>query len=487
MGKALLYAAPPILLWSAVLGRLPAVRRRPDDLVLRGYWLAMLTLAGAVTVTIPPVQQAIDRAAGVPDLALLLRHCLALGCACAAQMFLLYASYSPISASPRVRRQVWVMAGTVSAMAVLFAAGKVHREPFDILGGHRVGWLVLLYWLLWLGYEGLALANATRLLGRWARLSDDVLLPSGLRLISVGAAVGLGYVGYHLVILASLFGWPPRYLLGDQQLVIQGLTIASQALLVVGLTLPAWGPRVGLPRLLEWVGQYRALRRLYRLWRELCQALPGVALEPPTGVWRDRLRLRDLAFWLHRRVGEIRDAQLRLRPWRDPRAARTAEELGRQADLDGEDLAAVVEAATLTAAAQLRMRAASIGEQVARQAGLNGEDVAEEAMDGPDALGVSPLEKVVEAATRAAAVPTTADRQPVTGAWAAAAGPGGGGLDSESAWLGKVASARRSRVVRIVIAGQEVAHRPLLQRSAEDAARAVAEHLAAEVVGDGDR
>jgi hypothetical protein len=352
MGKALLYGAPPALLWAAVIGKLPAVRRRPNDPVLRGYWLAMLSLAGAVTVIIPPVQLAIDRASGVTDLALLLRHTLALCTGCAAQAFLLYSSYPQAQADPKVRRQVWALLATLLAMAALFWVGKAHHDEFDLLRGNTITWPVLLYWLLWLGYMGSALVNAARLLGRWARLSSgNVLLSRGLRLISVGAAIGLGYVGYHLVILAaSRFGWPPRHLLGDPQLIIQGLTIASQLCLVVGLTMPAWGPRVGLPKLLRWVDQYRGLRRLYPLWRELCEAFPEVALEPPTGVWRDRRRLRGLEFWLTRRIGEIHDAQLALRPYRDPEVAAAAARLGRQAGLDDVDLRALVEAASLAGA-----------------------------------------------------------------------------------------------------------------------------------------
>jgi hypothetical protein len=352
MGKALLYGAPPALLWAAVIGKLPAVRRRPNDPVLRGYWLAMLSLAGAVTVIIPPVQLAIDRASGVTDLALLLRHTLALCTGCAAQAFLLYSSYPQAQADPKVRRQVWALLATLLAMAALFWVGKAHHDEFDLLRGNTITWPVLLYWLLWLGYMGSALVNAARLLGRWARLSSgNVLLSRGLRLISVGAAIGLGYVGYHLVVLAaSRFGWPPRHLLGDQQLIIQGLTIASQLCLVVGLTMPAWGPRVGLPKLLRWVDQYRGLRRLYPLWRELCEAFPEVALEPPTGVWRDRQRLRGLEWRLPRRVGEMRDVQLRLRPYLDSQVAEAAATLGRTAGLEGEELGAVVEAASLAAA-----------------------------------------------------------------------------------------------------------------------------------------
>jgi Family of unknown function (DUF6545) len=352
MGKALLFATPPIMLWAAVLGRLPALRRRPNDPVLRAYWLAMLSLAAAVTVLIPPVQLAVDRTVGVTDLALLLRHILALGCACAAQAFLLYSSYPQAAADPKVRRQVWALVATLTAMAALFTVGQAHHEVFD-LQGHHDGPVrpVLLYWLLFLGYLGLALVNATRLLWRWAGLTDQVLLRGGLRLVAAGAAVGLGYVGYHLAYLAAdQLGWPPRHLLGDQQLIVQGLTLASNLLLVVGLTMPAWGPRVGLPRLLRWAGRYRAHRRLYPLWRDLCQAVPDRALMPPQPRWRDALTMRSIGFALHRRVIEIRDTRLVLRLYLDPGVAVTASTLGRRAGLDGEDLQAAVEAASLAAA-----------------------------------------------------------------------------------------------------------------------------------------
>lgn len=475
MGKALLYATPPLLLWSAVLGRVPAIRRRPNDLVLRAYWLALLCLAAAVTVLIPPVQLAVDRRAGVTSLALLVGQSLALGCATSAQAFLLYSSSAPDEAQPRVRRQVWLLVGTLIAMAVLFAVGRTQHATFDLFSGDVTAWPAVLFWLLYLSILGLALVNAVRLIWRWrwASLSDRAdrdLLRVGLGLLTAGAAVGLVYVGYHLVFLvASQRGQAQR--LGDPQLVTQGLSGASVALIVAGFTLPAWGPRLGLVRWLRWVGRYFAHRRLYPLWRTLWRAVPSIALEPPSAWWRDALTLRGgVTFRLQRRCVEIRDGQVKLRPWRDPRAASTAQELGRRAGLDGEALEAVVEAATLLAAAQLRRRAAAIGEKLGRQAGLDGEA----------------LEKVIVAATRAAAAPAHADGQPTGGEPGAAAGPGGGDLDSENAWLGKVATARRSRVVHTVLARQRALRRPLLQRSAEQAAAAV-EHLAAAAVADGDR
>jgi hypothetical protein len=157
------------------------------------------------------------------------------------------------------------------------------------------------------------------------------------------------YVGYDLVFLAASQLGQTQWL-GDQQLIIQGLSVTSVLLMVVGFTMPRWGPRVGLPRLLRWARRYRAHRRLYPLWRDLCKVFPDVALVHPTTWWRDAVAVQDLGFALHRRVIELRDARLRLRPHLDPEVVKTATVLGRQASLAGEELHAVVVAASLAAA-----------------------------------------------------------------------------------------------------------------------------------------
>jgi hypothetical protein len=202
-----------------------------------------------------------------------------------------------------------------------------------------------------------------RLIWRWARLTDRELLRGGLRLLAAGAAVGLVYVAYDLAFLAASQLGRAQWL-GDQQLITQGLSVASVLLMVLGFTMPAWGPRVGLPRLLHWVRRYRSHRRLYPLWRDLCRAVPDVALLQPTGRWRDAVAVQDLGFALHRRVIEIRDARLALRPYLDRGVAETATGLGRDAGLDGEELHALVVAATLAAA----MDAKACGGHAAEQA-----------------------------------------------------------------------------------------------------------------------
>ena len=95
-------------------------------------------------------------------------------------------------------------------------------------------------------------------------------------------------------------------------------------------TLPAWGPRAGVPALYEWATRYRACRRLYPLWRDLCKAFPDLALVPPESTVTDALAVRGLELRLTRRAIEIRDGRLALRanvPTGAAEAARRAFEL----------------------------------------------------------------------------------------------------------------------------------------------------------------
>jgi hypothetical protein len=393
-----------VLLWAAVAGKVPALRRHPDNRALRAYWLALLALALAVTVLLPPIQLALDRTTVVPNLARLLGHSLALGCACAASVFLLFSSYPEATAQARARRRVWALAVTLLLMGGLFAAAKVRHETLDFLGHYGTATLIVVYWLVFLTYLGVALVDVVRLAWRWAGQTDQAVLGLGLRLTAIGGLIGLAYVGYDLLYLAAAQLERPN-LLGNQPLMTQGLIAASVVLIVVGSTMPAWGPRVGLPTLLGWLGRYRAHRRLYPLWWALCQAIPGIALVPPPSRWRDALSVRNLGFALHRRIIEMRDAQLQLRPFLDPQAAETATELGRQAGLEGEELRVVAVAASLSAALHAKV-----------------------------------------------------EGQRAAGAGSALADPGGtdvhGDLESESAWWVKVATAYRSPLVRDVMSQQ---------------------------------
>jgi hypothetical protein len=413
VGRALLYGLPPAALWAAVFGKLPALRRSPRDPRIRAYWLGLLALALSVTLLRPPWRSSIssDSAIAVREFHRLIGHSLVLVCLWGVEAFSAYSVYPEAQARAHVQRRLWLLAGTVAVMIAAFLAGK------GVEVGDRPGALspFLFYWLPFHTYLGLALVNMIRLNWQWARQTDRAVLGLGLRLTTVGAVFGLAEVAYSLpYLVATQLGWPPRQLLGNQLLITQLLLAATVLPVVVGTTMPAWGPRVGLPRLLVWVGRYRAYLGLYPLWRALCQAVPDVALQAPTSAvadaWTGR---RQLGFRLQRRCTEIRDAQLALRPWIDPQATEAAVRLGRQAGLAGEDLQAVVEAASLAAAIQAK----------------------------------------------------TGRWPPTKGPTSAPWGQGGGDLDTESAWLGRVAVAyRRSLIVRAVLtdqqAQQQAVHHP---------------------------
>jgi hypothetical protein len=171
----------------------------------------------------------------------------------------------------------------------------------------------------------------------------------------VGGGLGLAYAAHEgLRVVAQRLG------LGDplagSDLPTELLVAGSIGLIVVGSTLPAWGPRVGIPALHRWAGQYRAHRRLYPLWRALVRATPEIALVPPPSALADALAVRDLGFRLYRRVIEIRDGRLALRPYLHPVMPERARALCAAAGVSGEEADAVVEAAGLAAAMEAKAR-----------------------------------------------------------------------------------------------------------------------------------
>jgi hypothetical protein len=101
---------------------------------------------------------------------------------------------------------------------------------------------------------------------------------------------------------------------------------------------------VGLRRAQLLAGTWAAWVRLRPLWAMLLDGAPDVRLPPEPGT---RLAAR---YRLHRRVIEIRDAQLVLRPFRDSRAAAEAADAALLAGLPQDERDAVIEAAIIVSA-----------------------------------------------------------------------------------------------------------------------------------------
>lgn len=108
--------------------------------------------------------------------------------------------------------------------------------------------------------------------------------------------------------------------------------------------------------------QYRmwaAWRRLRPLWEVVSQAAPQVRLPSRAGT------LLNARYRLHRRVIEIRDAELALRPYWDQRVAAEAVGAAASAGLPPETRDAIAEAAVIMTALAVRRQGLSAGGSIA--------------------------------------------------------------------------------------------------------------------------
>ena len=340
---------PPGVLWVAAIYTVRSIRRRPGNPGLRFYWVTVIVLATALTVLLPPVYLAVDRMLGVPNLARFLGNGLALVACWAAQRFLAHISGADRPVRGLMGHPGLALIGTLGLMGGLFAAAPVHHEAIDFVVRFGATPFVLEYRLVFLAYLGLTLANLARLTRRYAAIAEPPALRLGLRLTAAGGLVGLGYVAQEGAYAASRqLGL--SYPLPNPVLISEMLIAVAATLVAVGSTMPAWGPRLGVPRLCRWAADYRSLWRLYPLWHALYAASPDIALLPVRSPLAEMLTLRDLGFRLYRRTIEIQDGRLVLRAHIVPQAAVLARDLCRQAGIPEAEVRAIVEAASLRAA-----------------------------------------------------------------------------------------------------------------------------------------
>jgi hypothetical protein len=104
-----------------------------------------------------------------------------------------------------------------------------------------------------------------------------------------------------------------------------------------------------LARLFRQAWLWSAYWRLYPLWHLLCRAVPEIELPlDPAMRW-------DIRYRLHRRIIEIRDAQLILRPYAVRILVRLATAMARESGLPPDKVAAIEEAVILVSALRFRM------------------------------------------------------------------------------------------------------------------------------------
>ncbi len=345
MGELLRQYGPPALAWVVLLARRPG-----EDRARRYVRHILLGLASSLTVLTPGGHAVVNGLLGTTDLPRLIGHAGMLLTAWAGLGLLLHVN------GMRRHWHTWWIAGVFCVMCVCFALTP-NIEPaspwvFEYILAYVVAQLPLYVAIMWLGL-------------RYARLADTAALRVALRLVVAGTALASVDLVNKAVLSASYrFGFADPF--GHTAFARKVLPTAAYLLVLVGAALPA---AVG------WLGRYRRYRQLGPLWRALYRADPAIALDPPAVP--DFLVLARLRLHLYRRVIEIRDGLLALRPYRDPAVAAAARERATRAGLDGPARDAAVEAAVVAAA--LRAKAEGLPPRGdAETAVAGGADLAEE-------------------------------------------------------------------------------------------------------------
>ena len=322
--------------------RTGALVRNPRDVANSAFCVYVGFSALGYLVLLPPVYVLIDRTTGVPNSAGMVSAVCVLGLTGAQQVLMSHWTYP----AERAKRQGTVRAllagGMVLAFVTTFFLFIPRVQKFDDFYVEYTHQLSQAPYLVIYAVACIAgQVDVARNCARFARIADRSWLRTGMVITTVGACVILVYGAIRVAdITAGQLGGdlrflePTAWLCGD----------IGSALALIGWAVPTVGPR--LTQLGEWFGVYRAHVVLYPLWKALYDAVPEVSLDPPKSRLRDLLRVRDMDFWLHRRVVEIQDARRAIRAEVD---SATAQLVGDEV-VSGDGLPAAIAAAQLRVA-----------------------------------------------------------------------------------------------------------------------------------------
>lgn len=347
----LLYPVVAMCAGTAFTGQLIRLRGSYRDPGVVALCVSFGFFAAVFTVSTPRVWISVDQFFGIPEVAGLLAQSLVILFAASQQSMLLLWSYPLAQAKSEIHlRLAWVAIVCV-AMATLFAVtprGGGHSRDFAV---HYAGVPTYsIYLLFYLTAFSVTKIDVIRISLQYAPLSGEVWLRRGLRFMATGSALGLVYAAVRVSdIIGALVGADPRH----WEFVAQISVGVGAIIEIFGLAvMPRWGRH--LSAAYDWLQQGRHYRKLRPLWFALYQAVPDIALEVPRPAWMEWFPMCDARFLLTRRVIEIRDASLALCRYRSSQVEATARALVGERGIEGEECAAVVEAAMLATALRAR-------------------------------------------------------------------------------------------------------------------------------------
>jgi len=310
-----------ILMWVTVLWR---VGRGRTGLPERALTVTVTALALGFTLDQPLIAARLDLGPlAVPNLSDVLKHaCILLGVAGARETMELHLHDERTARQGRSVRLL-VAVAAVAALGVLFALSPARSaETASLTVATATDGTMLGYWLVYVAFLGAVLIPITGTMYRFARHTEPSPVRTTFVLIGTGTGAGVLYLAHKATFIVLRLLQVPGGWLVDHHDQVSTLLIASSVIpLVLGLM---WQYLVRMP-VVRHAAAYRALGVLHPLWSRLYEATPEIALTPPAAGRRDeRPGPRDVDYCLQRRVIEIRDGVLALRPYlghNDPRLA----------------------------------------------------------------------------------------------------------------------------------------------------------------------
>lgn len=307
---------------------------RPTGTWAMGALLGSFALAFATYA--PLFEDAVE--AVVPHVARLLSNCASLAAATAVLAVSFQLNLESAEARRRIRLRLVVFATSALGMTVLFAYEQMtHRSPQ----------VYALYLLLFISYLGFAVVDFLVQAVRQSMSTRRSSIRIGLRMAAAGCTFALVYAVYKLTVLVSLglgFHLVPDHSECSSLVAMPCVfSVTSPALAVLliclGLTLPAVVYPISQAHRRRWEAQ--SFETLGSLWQDLSAAMPEIVLSSADFA-------EDASdFRLQRRVIEISDGILALRPYRSRRVQEMAQGTF---DAGTEEGAAAIEAAVVKAA-----------------------------------------------------------------------------------------------------------------------------------------
>jgi hypothetical protein len=350
-----LYPMAAAFAWVVVLGRanrVPAMLKQPARLAT---WTLYLFFALIFTTGWAVVWDRLDSWTGLPESNTLIAMCLVVCYSASALVLLQLWSYEPEQARRRAKVTIAAAVVVLVAMLALFLRSDTvhhHQSSFKAWYGGSVEYEA--YLLIYLTAYTAVEVEVIRLCRRYAKLTTRSWLRTGLITAGIGAAIGLLYSFTRLADIAAARAGVDLSRLENVAEVGAGL---GALLVMIGLTLHWWGPRIATVLLRG--RRLIAYARLRPLWASFYALDPSIAFDdqrrahtgPVVGRAHAAIRvLKDPQFHVARRVVEIRDGILTLRPYQDPAIEHSARDYFSCRGLAGDDLDAAIVAAQLHAA-----------------------------------------------------------------------------------------------------------------------------------------